>query len=35
MESRVNIEIERLISERKLMRAHISRDMFLKEIEAA
>ncbi len=35
MGSRVNPEIERLISERKLMRAQISRDMVLKEIEAA
>lgn len=35
MGSRVNSEIERLLSERKLMRAQISRDMILKEIEAA
>ncbi len=35
MGSRINPEIELLISERKLMRAQISRDMSLKEIEAA
>lgn len=35
MGSRVNSEIERLLSERKLIRAQISRDMILKEIEAA
>ncbi len=35
MGSRVNTDIERLISERKLMRAQISKDMIYKEIEAA
>lgn len=35
MGNRIKIEIERLVSERKLMRAQISREMIIKEIEAA
>jgi uncharacterized protein (UPF0332 family) len=35
MGSRVNPEIDRLISERKLMKAQVSRDMVVKELEAA
>jgi uncharacterized protein (UPF0332 family) len=35
MGNRISPEIARLLSERKLMRAQISREMILKEIEAA
>ena len=35
MGTRINAEIARLLSERKLMKAQIGREMVLKEIEAA